>query len=194
MKRHFLLVAFFATGFARAADQPNILFIAIDDQNDWIGGLGGHPQVKTPHLDGLAARGTLFTNAHYADGSEELYDMRADPDEWKNLAADAQLADVKRDLAKWLPRVNQQPVPGSESRILLYNAATGAVNWEGQAVGANDPIPDRPHQFNAVKRPFFSSRFSLLRPTRPTNPCRSARRRSGPSERCYITRSGELTP
>ena len=43
---------------------PNILFIAIDDQNDWIGCLGGHPQVKTPHIDGLAARGTLFTNAH----------------------------------------------------------------------------------------------------------------------------------
>lgn len=43
---------------------PNILFIAIDDQNDWIGCLGGHPLVKTPHIDALAARGTLFTNAH----------------------------------------------------------------------------------------------------------------------------------
>lgn len=43
---------------------PNILFIAIDDQNDWIGCLGGHPQVKTPNLDRLARRGTLFTNAH----------------------------------------------------------------------------------------------------------------------------------
>jgi arylsulfatase A-like enzyme len=50
--------------FAKAADRPNILFIAIDDQNDWIGCLGGHPQVKTPFIDGLAKRGTLFTNAH----------------------------------------------------------------------------------------------------------------------------------
>ena len=49
---------------ALGADKPNILFIAIDDQNDWIGCLGGHPQVKTPHIDRLAARGTLFTNAH----------------------------------------------------------------------------------------------------------------------------------
>ena len=46
------------------AIQRNVLFIAIDDQNDWIGCLGGHPQAKTPHIDGLAKRGTLFTNAH----------------------------------------------------------------------------------------------------------------------------------
>ena len=44
--------------------KKNVLFLAIDDLNDWIGCLGGHPQVKTPNLDRLAARGTLFTNAH----------------------------------------------------------------------------------------------------------------------------------
>ncbi len=44
--------------------KPNVLFIAIDDQNDWIGHLGGHPLAKTPHLDRLAARGTTFLNAH----------------------------------------------------------------------------------------------------------------------------------
>ncbi len=47
-----------------AAAQPNILFVAIDDLNDWIGCLGGHPQVKTPHMDALAGRGVLFTEAH----------------------------------------------------------------------------------------------------------------------------------
>lgn len=51
-------------GVGRAADQPNVLFIAIDDLNDWVGPLAGHPQVKTPNLDKLAARGTIFTNAH----------------------------------------------------------------------------------------------------------------------------------
>lgn len=52
---------------AEAADarrRPNVLFIAIDDQNDWVGCLKGHPLVKTPHIDALAARGTLMTNAH----------------------------------------------------------------------------------------------------------------------------------
>ena len=44
--------------------KPNILFIAIDDQNDWIGCLEGHPQVKTPNIDRLAQQGTLFSNAH----------------------------------------------------------------------------------------------------------------------------------
>ncbi|MGD8241094.1 MAG: sulfatase [Armatimonadota bacterium] len=47
-----------------SAEKPNVLFMAIDDLNDWIGCLGGHPDVKTPHLDRLAQRGTLFTNAH----------------------------------------------------------------------------------------------------------------------------------
>ena len=51
-------------GRAAAETRPNVLFIAIDDQNDWIGCMGGHPQVKTPHIDALAKRGTLFTNAH----------------------------------------------------------------------------------------------------------------------------------
>jgi arylsulfatase A-like enzyme len=47
-----------------ATVKPNYLIIAIDDLNDWIGSLGGHSQVKTPNIDRLAARGTLFTNAH----------------------------------------------------------------------------------------------------------------------------------
>lgn len=45
-------------------DRPNVLFIAIDDLNDWVGCLGGHAQAKTPHLDRLAANGVNFTNAH----------------------------------------------------------------------------------------------------------------------------------
>src|SRR4051812_49818691 len=59
-----LLVALIAPGLATATDRPNVLFIAIDDLNDWVGCLKGHPQVQTPHIDRLAARGTLFANAH----------------------------------------------------------------------------------------------------------------------------------
>jgi len=49
---------------ALAADRPNVLMIAVDDLNDWVGCLEGHPQVQTPHIDALARRGTLFLNAH----------------------------------------------------------------------------------------------------------------------------------
>ncbi len=51
---------------AQPAAKPNVLFIAIDDLNDWVGHLGGHPDVKTPHIDRLAQRGVSFTNAHCA--------------------------------------------------------------------------------------------------------------------------------
>lgn len=44
--------------------RPNVLFISIDDLNDWIGCLGGHPQAHTPNIDRLAERGILFSNAH----------------------------------------------------------------------------------------------------------------------------------
>lgn len=42
----------------------NILFASIEDLNDWIEPLGGHPQVKTPNLARLAARGLVFTQAY----------------------------------------------------------------------------------------------------------------------------------
>ena len=44
--------------------QPNIILIVIDDLNDYTGFLGGHPQVKTPHMDALAKEGVVFSNAH----------------------------------------------------------------------------------------------------------------------------------
>ncbi len=62
-----LLLVTIACGLpATAKDRPNVLFIAVDDLNDWIGCLKGHPQALTPNMDRLAARGVLFTNAHCA--------------------------------------------------------------------------------------------------------------------------------
>lgn len=47
-----------------AAEKPNVILISIDDLNDWVGCLAGHPQASTPNIDRLAARGVLFRNAH----------------------------------------------------------------------------------------------------------------------------------
>ena len=66
-RREFLGAVMAAPILARAqpaARRGNVLFIAIDDLNDWVGCLGGHPGTRTPNLDRLAARGVLFTNAH----------------------------------------------------------------------------------------------------------------------------------
>jgi len=46
--------------------QPDVLFIAVDDLNDWITPLGGSPQAKTPNFERLAKLGVCFTNAHCA--------------------------------------------------------------------------------------------------------------------------------
>ncbi len=68
---HLATILFIASlaGPTQSADgdtRPNVLFIAVDDLNDWIGCLGGHPQTVTPNMDRLANRGVLFTNAHCA--------------------------------------------------------------------------------------------------------------------------------
>jgi arylsulfatase A-like enzyme len=44
----------------------NILMIAVDDLNDWVGAFGGHPQAKTPNIDRLAAKSMVFRNASCA--------------------------------------------------------------------------------------------------------------------------------
>lgn len=44
----------------------NILFIAIDDLNDWVGCFGGHSQAITPNLDRLAKESAMVMNKAYA--------------------------------------------------------------------------------------------------------------------------------
>ncbi|TWT56565.1 sulfatase [Allorhodopirellula solitaria] len=45
-------------------ERPNVLFIAVDDLNDWVGCLGGNPDAQTPNMDEFAKQSTLFRNAH----------------------------------------------------------------------------------------------------------------------------------
>ena len=46
--------------------RPNVLFISIDDLNDWIEPLGGHPQARTPNLNRMAKDGVVFSSAYCA--------------------------------------------------------------------------------------------------------------------------------
>ncbi len=47
-----------------ASEHPNVVMICIDDLNDWLGCMQGHPNSITPNIDRLAKNGVLFTNAH----------------------------------------------------------------------------------------------------------------------------------
>jgi arylsulfatase A-like enzyme len=66
-----LLTLAFSAGQSRAEDRPaspkpNVLFIAVDDLNHWVGHLGRNKQTKTPNIDRLAKMGVTFSNAHCA--------------------------------------------------------------------------------------------------------------------------------
>src|ERR1043165_2392395 len=51
---------------ADAPKKPNVLFIAVDDLNHWVGHLGRNKQAKTPNIDRLAKMGVTFTRAYCA--------------------------------------------------------------------------------------------------------------------------------
>lgn len=59
-----LLTLFMAVGVAAEEPRPNVLMIVVDDLNDFPGFMRGYPDAKTPHMDKLAAQGTVFTRAH----------------------------------------------------------------------------------------------------------------------------------
>ena len=62
------------------------------------------PVISTSYYENHAIRTKDWRYIRYADGAEELYDHRKDPDEFTNLADDAKFQEVKQSLAKWLPK------------------------------------------------------------------------------------------
>src|SRR5262249_48764592 len=100
--------------------------------------------------DNHGVRTERFRYIRYADGSEELYDMVADPNEWTNLAGDPAHAATKQDLAHWLPASSAPPLPGGTVRLLENRE--GVLYWEGKPVDPRDPIPgiDTPEGHSAA--------------------------------------------
>ncbi len=100
------------------------------------------PAITTHNHDNHGIRSRDWRYIRYADGSEELYDLIRDPNEWTNLASRVEHKSTLDEHRKWLPSVNLKPAPGSRDRILLYDAATGSVNWEGVDIAPGAPIPE----------------------------------------------------
>ena len=85
-------------------------------------------QSLLPHLQGAASVQRFITTEYgqdnfavvnkdfryirYADGSEELYDLRVDPHEWKNLADAPEYSAIKQELAQEIPSVTMAKVAG----------------------------------------------------------------------------------
>jgi len=69
------------------------------------------PAVTTWGKDRHAIRLRNWRYIHYDDGSEELYNLENDPNEWTNLAKDPEFATIKTELNKYLPEVNAESIP-----------------------------------------------------------------------------------
>ncbi|HEX5790691.1 MAG TPA: sulfatase/phosphatase domain-containing protein, partial [Luteolibacter sp.] len=69
------------------------------------------PAITTHGTGNHAVRTATHRYIRYHDGSEELYDLRVDANEWTNLAADPAFADLKKELARWLPDKEQKAFP-----------------------------------------------------------------------------------
>jgi arylsulfatase A-like enzyme len=99
------------------------------------------PAITTHNRNNHSVRSTDFRYISYADGSEELYDLKNDPREWNNIADDANYSKIKAELKAQLPQNNTVMVPNSEHRTLQYDEETDTAIWEGKPVHREDPIP-----------------------------------------------------
>jgi len=98
------------------------------------------PAITTHNKGNHGIRSEDWRYITYADGTEELYDMRKDPNEWTNLAKNPKYAAVIAQHRKWIPKIDRKPAPGSSHRVLTFE--NGQVNWEGADVASDDPIPE----------------------------------------------------
>jgi arylsulfatase A-like enzyme len=74
------------------------------------------PALTTFHKDNHSFRGEQWRYIRYADGSEELYDHQADPNEWTNVVNDPKYSTIKAEFAKHIPAVNVPELPRSNEQ------------------------------------------------------------------------------
>jgi len=121
--------------------RPNILFIAIDDLNDWIGPLGGRDGISTPNLDRLASQGMTFANAQTA--SPQCHPSRVAIMTGVRPTTSGILANVFNQTTSWRAGIMADVVTLSQHfRNNGYLAMGGgkiyhALQWDNSA--ENDP-------------------------------------------------------
>jgi arylsulfatase A-like enzyme len=98
------------------------------------------PAITTHNHNNHSIRSERYRFIQYADGSEEFYDLEADPNEWTNLAGRSDVEKLMSEHRRFLPTENRLPAPGSRSRILTFK--NGKIVWEGTEVKPTDAIPE----------------------------------------------------
>jgi arylsulfatase A-like enzyme len=86
--------------------------------------------VYLPHMfpESYAIMNKQWRYIRYKDGTEELYDVQKDPNEWNNLAEQAKYADLKKRLAAEAPKTFAQPSPKRKKRDLILKGET--FHWK----------------------------------------------------------------
>lgn len=88
------------------SDGNSIVPLLKNPESEW-----NRPALMTYGRGNHAVRSRDWRYIRYADGSEELYDHRTDPNEWKNLASDPNFAALLKKHRNWLPSTEAKPVP-----------------------------------------------------------------------------------
>lgn len=158
-------------------NKPNILMIAIDDLNDWVGFLGGHPQVKTPALDALAATAHVFKRAYctvpvcsgsrasalsgLSPQSTGVYDLSATfrSVNGNKRQYDQMLADFSGYTTVRIGKVDhefegssipwQLPPQPNVNKQCFAMTGTGAFDW-GATTGLEEELPDYQYAQQAI--------------------------------------------
>jgi len=99
------------------------------------------PAITSHNQGNHGIRTRRWRYIRYADGSEELYDIKADPREWDNLAGDPEYGEVLESHRRWLPKPDRPLAPGSGGRVLTYDPETGVAVWEGKRIDPDAKIP-----------------------------------------------------
>jgi arylsulfatase A-like enzyme len=71
------------------------------------------PALSSFGFNNHSVRSAQYRYTRYANGDEELYDEKADPYEWVNLAGKPELGPVKAELARWMPTENKPDMRGT---------------------------------------------------------------------------------
>jgi len=94
----------------RELEGISLLPLLDNPESEW-----DRPALMTYGQGNHAVRSGRWRYIRYADGSEELYDHDSDPNEWHNLAGQAEMIQIMKELRTWLPDKNAKPAEDMEA-------------------------------------------------------------------------------